>query len=294
MKLKRLPLIAFALALLALGPLASLKADTPPAPGITPARLLACGDGASCESSSPTAIVIPEDLYHYHFGWKGIPAFDGTIQATRHEDEQPWYLFRLEGKTRRWLDLIYKMRDRMDAVVDAGSFLPRAFYVRMSAPRERTDLTVRFDHRRRVAHATWVKNGRAKEREIPFRRANDPVTVLYLLESLRQPGDRATFEVVNGKANYFVGLKVVGRERVQVRAGVFDTLVIEPTLDRLDKPNYKPKFKKMTIWVTEGETRIPVKMRSEVFIGSVSGELVEITPRGVRSARPGFLGRLLM
>jgi hypothetical protein len=99
--------------------------------------------------------------------------------------------------------------------------------------------------------------------------------------------------VVNGKANYEVGLRVVGRERVKVRAGTFDTLVIEPTLDRLDKPHYKPKFKKMTVWVTEGETRIPVKMRSEVFIGSVSGELVEVTPRRV-NRYPGFLGRLLM
>jgi len=294
MKMKRLLLIVFALALLALGPLASPHADLAPAPGATPAAALSCGDGASCESSTRPSLVIPEDLYRYHFGWKGIPAFDGTIQATRHDDERPWYLFRLEGGTRRWLDFIYKMRDRMEAVVDAGNFLPRAFYVRMSAPRERTDLTVRFDHRRRVAHAAWVKNGRTKEREIPFRRASDPVTVLYLLESLREPGDEATFEVVNGKANYQVGLKVVGRERVKVRAGTFDTLVIEPTLARLDRPHYKPRFKKMTIWVTEGETRIPVKMRSEVFIGSVSGELVEITPKRVRSARPGLLGRLRM
>ena len=294
MKMKRLPHIALALALLALVPLVAPRADSPPKLEVMPARLLACGDAASCESAAAPPIVIPEDLYHYHFGWKGIPAFDGTIQATRHDDAKPWYLFRLEGKTRRWLDLIYKMRDRMEAVVDAGSLLPRAFYVRMSAPREKTDLTVRFDHRRRVAHATWVKNGRTREREIPFHRANDPVTVLYLLRSLRRPGDEATFEVVNGKANYRVGLKVVGRERVKVPAGTFDTLVIEPTLDRPDKPHYKPKFKKMTVWVTEGDTRIPVKMRSEVFIGSVSGELVEITPRRVQSARPGFLGRLLM
>ncbi len=291
-KMKRALVPLAALALLALAPLAAPRADPPPTPVIAPVTAFSCGARSDCESAP--AIVIPEDLYHYHFGWKGIPAFDGTIQATRHDDPQPWYRFQLAGGTRRWLDFIYKMRDTMDATVDGTTLLPRGFTVKMRAPREKTDLTVRFDHERRVAHATWVKNGRLKEREIPFHHASDPVTVIYLLGSLRQPGDSASFEVVNGKANYQVGLKVVGRERVKVRAGTFDTLVIEPTLDRLDKPHYRPKFKKMTIWVTDGETRIPVKMKSEIFIGSVSGELIEITPRRVRSARPGFLGRLLM
>jgi hypothetical protein len=273
------------LALLAILPICVARGADPSA--MAPASF-------SCESAGcggEFRLVIPEDLYQYHFGWNGIPAFDGTIQATRHEDARAWYHFRLVGKTRRWLDFIYRMRDTMDAYVDGANYLPRFFQVRMSAPRKKTDLTVRFNHARRVAHATWVTNGKEKVREIPFRRANDPVTVIYLLQKLRAPGDEATFEVVNGRANYQVGLRVVGRERVKVRAGTFDTLVLEPTLTRLDKPNYKPKFKKMTIWVTEGETRIPVKLRSEVFIGSVSGELVKITPRDTRASH-GFLRRL--
>jgi len=292
--MKRLLFSLGLLSLVALGPLAATQAEPATAPTATPATARSCGETPGCEAAQVPALVIPEDLYHYRFGWNGIPAFDGTIQATRHDEVRPWYHFELVGKTRRWLDFIYKMRDTMDAYVDGVDYLPHLFTVRMRAPREHTDLTVRFNHERRVALATWVKNGKTKEREIPFHHANDPVTVIYLVQQLRGPGDEATFEVVNGKANYQVGLKVVGRERVTVRAGTFDTLVIEPTLARLDKPRYKPKFKRMTIWVTDGDTRIPVKMKSEIFIGSVSGELVDVTPRSVRSARPGLLGRLLM
>ncbi len=235
----------------------------------------------------PPPLLIPEDLYHYHFGWNGIPAFDGSIQATRHNDVRPWYHFRLQGGTRRWIDLFYKMRDSMDAYVDGVDYLPLVFFVQMRAPREKTDLMVKFDNRIGVAHAHWVENGRPRDREIPFHHANDPVTVMYLIEKLRAPGDAASFEVVNGHANYQVGLRVVGRERVRVKAGTFDTLVIEPTLTRLDKPRYRPKFKRMTVWVTDGETRIPVKLRSEIFIGSVTGELVGITPRTSRTATRG-------
>jgi hypothetical protein len=227
----------------------------------------------------PAGIFIPENRYHYQFGWKGIPAFEGTIQATRHGSLRPWYHFRLEGRTRRWLDLIYRMRDTVDAYVDGVDYLPDLFYARHRAPRDNTNLVVRFDHDLRVAHARWVKNGKEKKREIPFHRPNDPVSALYLLESLRAPGDQASFEVINGKRNYRVGLHVTGRERLKVKAGTFDTLVIEPTLTRPDKPDYKPKFRHMTVWVTDGDTRIPVKLKSRVFIGSISGELVKVTPR---------------
>ncbi len=245
-------------------------AGTPsPAPSLAPAS----------PNDPPLGIFIPEDRYHYRFGWQGIPAFDGTIQATRHDDIRPWYHFELEGKTRRWLNFIYKMRDKVDAYVDGVDYLPHLLFARLRAPRDNTDLVVRFDHRRRVAHARWTKNGKTKTREIPFHRANDPVTSLYMLESLRKPGDETSFEVVNGKRLYRVGLRVTGRERVKVKAGSFDTLKIEPSLTRPDKPDYKPKFKRMTVWVTDGATRIPVKLTSRVFIGSVSGELVKVTPR---------------
>ncbi len=227
----------------------------------------------------PAGILIPEDQYHYNVGWQGIPAFTGFIEATRHEEQRPWYHFRLEGNTRRWLEPLYPMRDVVDAYVDGVTYLPQFFYARLRAPRDDTDMKVTFDHTRRIADARWTTNGREKTREIPFSRGNDPVSVLFMLQSLRKPGDVSTFEVVNGKRNYMVGLRVTGRERITVPAGSFETLVITPTLTRTDKPDYKPKFKEMTVWVTDGEMRVPVKLESKVFIGSVTGELVKITPK---------------
>jgi len=227
----------------------------------------------------PAGILIPEDRYHYRFGWQGIPAFTGFIEATRHEEQRPWYHFRLEGKTRRWLEPLYPMRDVVDAYVDGVTYLPQFFYARLRAPRDDTDMKVTFDHARGVADARWTSNGKEKTRQIPFSRGNDPVSVLFMLQSLHEPGDRSSFEVVNGKRNYQVGLRVTGRERIKVPAGTFETLVIEPTLTRTDKPDYKPKFKEMTVWVTDGKMRVPVKLESKVFIGTVTGELVRITPK---------------
>ncbi|MFQ5458587.1 MAG: DUF3108 domain-containing protein [Myxococcota bacterium] len=271
----RLPLAVLALlALPWLWPGASTHATV--GGGSAPSAATAAADA---QPAVPAGIVIPEDRYHYHFGWQGIPAFTGTIQATRHDDLRPWYHFRLEGGTRRWLDLIYRMQDTVDAYVDGVTYLPQLFYARLRAPRDNTNMVVKFDHNRGIADVRTEKNGKEKTKEIPFRRGNDPVSVLLMLQSLREPGDESSFEVVNGKRNYQVALRVLGREHVKVKGGSFDTLVIEPKLTRLDKPDYKPKFKEMTVWVTEGETRIPVKLVSKVFIGKVTGELVKVTPR---------------
>jgi hypothetical protein len=84
-------------------------------------------------------------------------------------------------------------------------------------------------------------------------------------------GDSLDLAAVSGKKKYNLKVLCLGRETITVAAGEFRTLVVEPMLkgDGL----FKAKGK-LTIWVTDDEKHIPVKMQSKIPVGSIKAELV--------------------
>ena len=74
--------------------------------------------------------------------------------------------------------------------------------------------------------------------------------------------------------NYPIFVKALRRERVEVQAGTFDCLVIEPVLETSAILENKGK---LTIWLTDDNVRMPVLMRSKVIVGSFEAVLKEFT-----------------
>ena len=62
-------------------------------------------------------------------------------------------------------------------------------------------------------------------------------------------------------------------ETVKTSAGKFPCIVVEPQFR--GEGIFVSKGKSLKVWLTDDEYKMPVKMESEVFIGSVSAELLE-------------------
>ena len=87
----------------------------------------------------------------------------------------------------------------------------------------------------------------------------------------------------NGK-NYPLEVRVERRERVTVDAGTFDCLVVEPVLmgEAVFKQNGRVK-----VWLTDDELRMPVLLKSKVFVGAIAGVLTHFELGGrFRDSRP--------
>ena len=78
---------------------------------------------------------------------------------------------------------------------------------------------------------------------------------------------------VNTRKIWPLNIKVIKKERIKVPAGQFDTVLVEPEMR--EQGIFISKGKKMEVWVTADERKMPVLMRSEIFIGLVSAELVK-------------------
>jgi len=68
-------------------------------------------------------------------------------------------------------------------------------------------------------------------------------------------------------------VRVIRRERVEVPAGKFDCVVVEPVLK--SEGIFKSKGE-MMVWISDDDRRIPVQVKSKVPIGSISVSLTDM------------------
>jgi hypothetical protein len=104
----------------------------------------------------------------------------------------------------------------------------------------------------------------------------DPVLAVYLARSLDfKIGDTLRLDVFGGKSRYLVVLDIVGQERITLKAGDFDAYKITPRVFNLTPSGHAERIREATVWISADEKRRPLKIVSQVFIGSVNIEMAE-------------------
>lgn len=82
-------------------------------------------------------------------------------------------------------------------------------------------------------------------------------------------------EAVDDLKSYRLAIKVLARETVKLKGGSYDCYKIQPIL--LGEGLFKAKGE-VFIWLTADERRIPVKMKSKIFIGAISASMTHYQP----------------
>ena len=100
----------------------------------------------------------------------------------------------------------------------------------------------------------------------------DILSSLYFTRTQKLETGKDIILDVNTQKNWPLVIKVYKKERVKTPAGEFECYVVEPKIR--EEGIFVAKGKKLMIWLTADEERIPVLMKAEVFIGHVSARLV--------------------
>jgi hypothetical protein len=77
----------------------------------------------------------------------------------------------------------------------------------------------------------------------------------------------------DNEKSFDMTVRVVKRERIEVPAGKFDCVMLEPVLK--SEGIFKSKGQ-MFVWLSDDERRIPVLVKSKVPIGSISVSLTDM------------------
>lgn len=122
---------------------------------------------------------------------------------------------------------------------------------------------------------TRGKTAYARERDVL-----DAVSTLYYLRAARlAPGDRFCFDLVANRRFWRLEATVAARrEKVETPAGKFDTLRVDATTRRADRPQDRPR--PIHLWFSTDPRHLPVAIVSEIDVGPVSATLT--ATRGTR------------
>ncbi len=211
----------------------------------------------------------------YVLKWSVIPVgkavfevLDGTA-----ETQTPSYLFRLTVKSYPVVDLLYKVRDRIESFMDKSMTRSLLYRKKQREGRHRRDIEVRFDWEQSKA----VRYNKGTEESAVHTPVDmfDPLGIFYAfrLHPITH-GLHVTAPVTEGKRVVIGEARVVKRETLALGDRHFETYLIEPDLKHIGGVFEKSKDAKIQVWVTADDHRIVVKLKSKVVVGSFTGELI--------------------
>ncbi|MBN2102829.1 DUF3108 domain-containing protein [bacterium] len=206
------------------------------------------------------------EYLEFEIGWKLFKAGIATMSVS----DTVWYENRLcyhiktTANSSSVIDVFYKVRDKVETIVDLEGVFPWKFEKHLREGHFRRDRYTIFDHFKNMA---FVKNDTVL---IPPY-VQDILSSFYYVRTLPlQIGRHFDIENISDKKVYPLRVLVHRKETVKVPAGKFHCLVVEPVLRGEGLFNQKGR---LTIWMTDDEHKIPVMMKSEVFIGTVDVKL---------------------
>jgi hypothetical protein len=200
-------------------------------------------------------------------------------------DGKKVYQVRVEAKSSRVLDWIWKMRDTITSTFDARALEPSRFTFRQRENSKEIDTEARFVE----ATQRWAVNREQKGKkpriyEFDSQNTLDPITAAYMARAVDfKIGDRLYFKVFGGRYQYLLELRVAGREPVQLPSGKsVEAYKIIPFVQNLTKNGYAARLNEATVWISADERRLPIKLSSKITFGTVELELID-DKHGVQS-----------
>jgi len=215
----------------------------------------------------------------YTINWGIIRAGSATLKVDSLVKCGDAMCYKIETRTRTnsFFDKIYKVRDTIESLVETSLKRSRYYYKKQQEGKFRRNEELIFDYQKE--EVKLKRNGRIKN-TVKIQRDKDlldPLSVLYYVRGMSlQIGDVIEAYVSDGNDIYFLQIDVVKRERVKTWIGYFDCLKIEPKMQNMEGIFHKKQKAKIYIWLTNDKRKIPVKIQSEVFVGSFQILLKEI------------------
>ena len=172
------------------------------------------------------------------------------------------------------IDSVYKVRDINYSWLDTTSMHSLGYSQSLREGNYKRDEWTIFDDEngRFYGQVQKKEEPRAFAGELK-QQVLDILTSLYYVRSKPlQVGNDVTFDIINRETQYPLVVKVLGKETVKTPAGKFNCWVVEPQFR--GEGIFVAKGKSLKVWLTDDKYRMPVKMSVEVFIGSVTAELL--------------------
>jgi hypothetical protein len=224
-----------------------------------------------------TLRVVPQDAFKegerlvFDVGYSFITAGEAVMSVPRVDTifGRPSYQVLFTVNSTRTFSWIYKVDDRYESYLDVQGMFPWLFVQRVREGSYSRDFSAWFDQVKSIAYAE------NKQYPIPPY-VHDAVSAFYYVRTLdfskSRVGEKIMLQNFFKDTTYSLSVKFLGRQRIEVDAGTFDCIIVEPLMK--EGGLFKSEGR-VLIWLTDDERKIPVKVSTKVLIGSIESELRE-------------------
>jgi hypothetical protein len=191
------------------------------------------------------------------------------ISDTTYHNDRKCMKINFSVDSKPFFDFVYRVRDRYRTYMDASGVFPWRFEQHIREGTYTRDFTAEFDQINHVAKTT------EGDYKIPPY-VHDIMSAFYFTRTIDfsnfQPGQKVHLQNFYKDSTYELDVRFKGRQEIEVAAGKFKCIVVEP----LAKEGGLFKSEgKVYVWLTDDERKIPIRVSSKVAVGSIDSELVE-------------------
>lgn len=207
---------------------------------------------------------------NYSVGYKFITAGRAVMQVADKQETvsgRPCYPISFNVRTTSAFDKVFQVRDHYQTYIDVDGIFPWRFEQSVREGKYSRDFSAIIDQR---AHQARTTEGTFTV--APF--VHDILSALYYIRTLNlsnvKKGQTLSLKNFFGKETYDLKVRVLGREKVEVDAGTFNCIIVEPLV--VEGGLFKNEGR-IVVYLTDDDRKIPVKVSTKVVIGSIDGEL---------------------
>lgn len=181
------------------------------------------------------------------------------------------YMICSQTNSNGFFDNFYKVRDTVFSQLDVDGLFSRHFFKALHEGSYHSSREIALDHANRRAY--FRKGTDQPDTVALLAFANDELSALYYVRTLPlEVGKSVKVPAVSGDTSQMIEVRVLRRETVEVPAGEFKCIVVEPMLTAAGVFKQEGDIK---VWLTDDRLRMPVLMKSKILVGSIYAELEE-------------------
>ena len=208
-----------------------------------------------------------------HYGFLNASYASFTLSRDTLEGK-PVYHAKGFGETTGFARWFFKVEDYYESYFDEVTGAPYRFIRNINEGGYTKDVEIRFDHEKKMAHV----NNKKKKKKASFpieENVQDLISAFYYLRnfydtSTLKEGEDIRLNMFFDQENYLFKLRFLGRETIETAFGKVRCIKLRPFVQ---SGRVFSEQESVTLWVSDDQNKIPVKMRADLRVGSIDCDL---------------------
>lgn len=216
----------------------------------------------------------------YDVSWAGMVVGHARIE-TLPTTSPRLMVVRTTAKANKTIQSLYPVRDTIESFFDTATGLPLEFRKRQLEGNYEAEFKIGFDRANSLARVTGSAKGKPRPDTALKLEGNEFDLLSAFLWTRRnemEPGRSLWFPLVDNRKRFAsVEVACLKRETIEMDSGEVKTILIEP---RIHGDALFASKGKLFIWLTDDPSRVPVRMKSKIKLGTIQADLVSrVAPR---------------